>query len=132
MLGVWDDAQKETALAEIKRYQEYCAAGEDPDFAKDPRLLAACKLDTPPFYATVSSSTGFPAGLCQTCGLDVDASHRVVDSNIEPIPGLFALGNTSGNRFVVQYATPLAGMSLGYCLTEGTLFGERLASGEIA
>ncbi len=132
MLGVWDDAQKETALAEIKRYQEYCAAGEDPDFAKDPRLLAACKLDTPPFYATVSSSTGFSAGLCQTCGLDVDASHRVVDSNIEPIPGLFALGNTSGNRFVVQYATPLAGMSLGYCLTEGTLFGERLASGEIA
>ena len=85
MLGVWDDAQKETALAEIKRYQEYCAAGEDPDFAKDPRLLAACKLDTPPFYATVSSSTGFSAGLCQTCGLDVDASHRVVDSNIEPI-----------------------------------------------
>ncbi len=130
--GVWDDAQKKTALAEIKRYQEYCAAGEDPDFAKDPRLLAACKLDTPPFYATVSSSTGFSAGLCQTCGLDVDASHRVVDSNIEPIPGLFALGNTSGNRFVVQYATPLAGMSLGYCLTEGTLFGERLASGEIA
>ena len=85
MLGVWDDAQKETALAEIKRYQEYCAAGEDPDFAKDPRLLAACKLDTPPFYATVSSSTGFSAGLCQTYGLDVDASHRVVDSNIEPI-----------------------------------------------
>ena len=132
MLGVWDDAQKETALAEIKRYQEYCAAGEDPDFAKDPRLLSACKLDTPPFYATVSSSTGFSAGLCQTCGLDVDSDHRVVDTNLEPIPGLFALGNTSGNRFIVQYATPLAGMSLGYCLTEGTLFGQRLASGEIA
>ena len=85
MLGVWDDAQKETALAEIKRYQEYCAAGEDPDFAKDPRLLAACKLDTPPFYATVSSSTGFSAGLCQTCGLDVVSYHRVLDSNLEPI-----------------------------------------------
>ena len=132
MLDVWDDAQKQAALTEIARYQEFAKNGVDEDFAKDPRILAVSALDTPPFYACVGKSDAIGAGLCQTCGLDVDSDHHVVDSNIEPIPGLFALGNTSGNRFIVQYATPLAGMSLGYCLTEGTLLGRRIASGEIA
>lgn len=132
MVGVWDEDQKATALAQIARYQEFAAAGLDEDYAKDPRILAVTKLDTPPFYAVVAPTSGISTGLCQTTGLDVDDDHRVVDTAREPIPGLFALGNSSGNRFIVQYATPLSGMSLGYCLTEGTLFGERLAAGEIA
>ena len=132
MVGVWDDEQKERALEEIKRYQDMAAAGLDEDYAKDSRILAVTKLDTPPFYAVVASTSAISAGLCQTTGLDVDDDHHVVDTAHEPIPGLFALGNSSGNRFIVQYATPLSGMSLGYCMTEGTLFGERLAAGEIA
>ena len=132
MVGVWDDEQKARALEEIERYQGMAAAGLDEDYAKDPRILAVTKLDTPPFYAVVASTSAISAGLCQTTGLDVDDDHHVVDTAREPIPGLFALGNSSGNRFIVQYATPLSGMSLGYCMTEGTLFGERLAAGEIA
>ena len=132
MVGVWDDDQKAAALEQVKRYQDMAAAGLDEDYAKDPRILAVTKLDTPPFYAVVAPTSAISTGLCQTCGLDVDDDHHVVDTAREPIPGLFALGNSSGNRFIVQYATPLSGMSLGYCLTEGTLFGERLAAGEIA
>ena len=131
MVGVWDDDQKAKALEEIKRYQDMAAAGLDEEYAKDPRILAVTKLDTPPFYAVVAPTSAISTGLCQTTGLDVDDDHHVVDTAREPIPGLFALGNSSGNRFIVQYATPLAGMSLGYCMTEGTLFGERLAAGEI-
>lgn len=131
VLGVWDDDQKATAIEQIKRYQELAGAGKDTDYAKDERILAINALDTPPFYATVSSSSAFAAGLCQTTGLDVDNEHRVVDFDRKPIPGLYALGNASGNRFIVQYATPLSGMSLGFCMTEGTLFGQRVASGEI-
>lgn len=132
IVGVWDEDQQVAAIEEIKRYQGFAAAGQDDDFAKDPRILAAARCDTTPFYAVVGDTTAMNPGLCQTAGLDIDAQHRVLDSNLQPIPGLFAAGNNAGNRFIVQYATPLSGMSLGFCLTEGTLLAKRIASGEIA
>ncbi|WP_162610914.1 FAD-dependent oxidoreductase [Gordonibacter sp. An230] len=132
IVGVWDDDQQKAAIEEIKRYQGFAAAGKDEDFAKDPRILAVTRCDTPPFYAVVGDSTAMNPGLCQTAGLDIDAEHHVLDSSLQPIPGLFSVGNNAGNRFIVQYATPLAGMSLGFCLTEGTLLAERIAKGEIA
>lgn len=132
IVGVWDEDQQAAAVEEIKRYQGFAAAGKDDDFAKDSRILAATRCDTPPFYAVVGDTTAMNPGLCQTAGLDIDADHHVLDSSLQPIPGLFAAGNNAGNRFIVQYATPLSGMSLGFCLTEGTLLAERIASGEIA
>ena len=132
IVGVWDEDQQAAALAELKRYQEMAAAGQDDDFAKDPRILAVTKLDTPPFYAVVGSTTAMNPGLCQTCGLDIDSDHHVLDFDLQPIPGLFAAGNNAGNRFCVQYSTPLSGMSLGYCLTEGRMLAEGLADGTIA
>lgn len=131
IVGVWDEDQQQAAIDEIKRYQEFAANGLDEDFAKDPRILAVTRVDTPPFYAVVGSTTSMNPGLCQTTGLDCDADHHVLDFDMNPIPGLFAIGNDCGNRFIVQYATPLSGMSLGFCLTEGTLLPERIANGEI-
>jgi succinate dehydrogenase/fumarate reductase flavoprotein subunit len=131
IVDVWDEGEQKAAIAEIKRYQGFAAAGVDEDFCKDPRILAATRCDTAPFYAVVGGTTAMNPGLTQTCGLDIDAEHHVLDTDLRPIPGLFAAGNSAGNRFVVQYATPLSGMSLGFCLTEGTLLGQRLANGEI-
>ncbi len=131
IVGVWDEEEQKTAVEEIKRYQQFAANGLDEDFAKDPRILAVTRLDTPPFYAVVGAMTARNPGLCQTTGLDIDAQHHVLDDDLNPIPGLFAIGNNGGNRFIVQYATPLSGMSLGFCLTEGTLLPRRIASGEI-
>ena len=131
IVGVWDEEEQKTAVEEIKRYQQFAANGLDEDFAKDPRILAVTRLDTPPFYAVVGATTAMNPGLCQTTGLDIDAQHHVLDDDLNPIPGLFAIGNNGGNRFIVQYATPLSGMSLGFCLTEGTLLPRRIASGEI-
>jgi hypothetical protein len=125
MVGVWNSEQKATAMAELKRFNELAAAGKDTDFGYDHRLLQG--LTTPPFHAVKYETTGFSAGLCQTTGLDTDGDHQVLDSNLEPIPGLYAAGNSSGNRYIVQYSSPMAGMSLGYCLTEGLLLGEMLA-----
>lgn len=62
------------------------AAGQDDDFAKDPRILAVSKLDTPPFYAVVGSTTAMNPGLCQTCGLDIDDEHHVLDFDLRPTP----------------------------------------------
>ena len=71
-------------------------------------------------------------GLCQTTGLDTDFNGCVLGSDLMPIPGLYAAGNDSGNRYIVNYCTPISGMSLGLCMTEGMLLGHRLATTEAA
>jgi fumarate reductase flavoprotein subunit len=128
LLGIWNDEQKATALAELQRYNEMASAGRDEDFGADSRIIKP--LDTAPFYAVIAQSDNIICGLCQTTGLDVDHKHRVLDSTLNPIDGLYAIGNNAGNRYCVQYATPLSGMSLGFCLTEGMLLGRQLAGVE--
>lgn len=128
--------KKERALASIKRYNEMCEKGADLDFGKDPVIMKATALKDPPFYGTKSGGGGgggFPGmggispGLCATTGLDTDADGHVLNSKFSPIKGLYAAGNNAGNRFIVIYQSPLAGISVGMALTDGYLLGEKLA-----
>ena len=80
-------------------------------------------LTTPPFYAVTGNAEDIYVGLCQTTGLDTDFNGCVLDSDLFPIPGLYSAGNNSGNRYIVNYCTPISGMSLGLCMTEGMLLG---------
>ena len=125
---------RKKALASIKRYNELCEKGADEDFGKDARIMKATALKDPPFYASVSRGGGnimfgnsISPGLCATTGLDTDADGHVLDSKFKPIKGLYAAGNNAGNRFVIIYQSPLAGISVGMALTEGYMLGERLA-----
>lgn len=129
-IGCYDAEQKATALAELEKWNAYAQAGLDEDFAMDPRIMKP--LITPPFYAAVGNAEDIYVGLCQTTGLDTDAEGCVLDSDLMPIPGLFAAGNDSGNRYIVNYCTPISGMSLALCMVEGVLLGHRLATGELA
>ena len=43
----------------------------------------------------------------------------MIDNEGAPIPGLYAAGNTCGQRYGIQYATPTAGNSCGSALTSG-------------
>ena len=126
MIGVYDEEQKKTALASIKRYNEMAAAKRDTDFGADARIIQP--IETAPFYAVVGTNEAPWPGLCQTTGLDVDDEQKVLDSENMPIEGLYAVGNTCGNRFINHYSTPIAGMSLAYCLSEGFYMGEKLAN----
>lgn len=116
------------ALSEIDKWNQYCEAGRDDDFAMDPRIMRP--LATAPFYAAVGQAEAFSHGLCQTTGLDTDFNGCVLDSDLMPIDGLYAVGNNSGNRYIVNYCTPIAGMSLALCMVEGVLMGTRLAKGD--
>lgn len=137
LLDYMDCYQGETrkkALASIKRYNELCEKGMDEDFGKDSRILKATALKDPPFYGSMSSGSsqsmfgeGISPGLCATTGLDTDADGRVLNSQFRPVKGLYAAGNNAGNRFIVVYQSPLAGISLGMAMTEGYMLGERLA-----
>jgi predicted oxidoreductase len=62
-----------------------------------------------------------------TTGLDTDADGHVLNSDFEPIKGLYAAGNNAGGRFIVVYQSPIAGISIGMAITEGYMLGERLA-----
>jgi len=110
----------------VKRYNELCEKGCDEDFGKDPRALIP--IDTPPYYGCRDNSTeGEPGALCTLAGLVIDEKQRVLDENDDPIPGLFATGNSSGGRFALQYSTPIGGCSIGIATTLGKILGEYIA-----
>lgn len=123
---------KNKALAEIRRYNELCQEGIDVDFGKDRRILKATALKDPLFYATVATYNGtgmfgLGAGMSATSGLDTDAEGRVLNSEFNPIRGLYAAGNNAGGRFITVYQSPISGISIGMAVTEGFLLGELLA-----
>lgn len=103
----------ETTLALYNRHAEH---GADPVFHKQPRYVTP--LGKAPFGAfdcTVESSlyAAFTLG-----GLRTDVDGRVLDSEGDPIPGLFAAGRASSGVSVGGYSS---GLSLG----DGTFFGRR-------
>jgi hypothetical protein len=125
-LGCYNETQKANALEELEKWNTYAEQGEDPDFGLDARIMQSLK--TPPFYAVMGRAEALGGSFMHPVGLDTDENSCVLDSHLNPIPGLYAAGNVSGNRFAVTYLTPLAGLSIGYAMTEGTLVGERLAT----
>ena len=60
-------------------------------------------------------------------GLVTDDNARVLDDDSNPIPGLFAVGNVQGGRFVEDYPFTLSGASHAAALTYGYLTGKYLA-----
>lgn len=115
---------KETALAEIERYNELCRNGFDEDFGKMPKRLYA--LENPPFYGCAFSASKYM--LVMMGGLECDHDLHVIDANEQPIPGLFVAGNNQGRRFLVDYPVIVAGISLGTTLTFGRLAGSNAAA----
>ncbi len=106
------------ALAEtVKRYNEFCAAGEDKDFGRLKSTLQP--VSDGPFYA-VPLVAGGPN---TKGGLAANAKREVLDWNFKPIPGLYAVGEiASALKFVYQ-----GGGNLTECLVYGQVCGKELA-----
>ena len=54
-----------------------------------------------------------------------------MNQNYEPIPGLYAAGNTLGGRYGLQYTTPFAGNSIGMAMTHGRVAGKLITGQEV-
>lgn len=67
-------------------------------------------------------------GLVTLAGLMTDDKFRVLNSENQPIEGLYVAGNTLGGRYGMAYVTPYAGNSVGMALTHGWLVGKNLAA----
>ena len=119
-----DPMDKETFVAAVNRYNELCEKGADDDFGKDPMYMI--KTDTAPFYAVPRGSTGVPAILS---GLVCDGNHQCLNGEMQPIRGLFAAGNASGQFFGgVDYPMNIEGLSIGRAITSGYVVGKYVAS----
>lgn len=133
-LGV-DDQVAATMKAQIERYNELCAAGRDEDFGKDASRMFA--LENPPFYA-IRYAVGEPAAssesqnalrcLVTMSGLATNKDAQVLaQGTLQPIEGLYAIGNTQGGRFLGDYPATIAGTSHSIAMTYGYLTGKLLA-----
>jgi len=123
-----DDVDAEAALAELKAYN--AAVQTEITFnpnVKDgrgtkglaiPKSNWANTLDTPPFEAyAVTCGITFTFG-----GLRIDTEARVISTDGEPIPGLYAAGELVGGIFYFNYPG-------GTGLTNGAVFGKIAGAG---
>jgi 3-oxo-5alpha-steroid 4-dehydrogenase len=105
-------------VATLKRYNEYAARGEDPDFHKQPEFLAP--QDKGPWGAFDLSLghamySGFTVG-----GLAVTVDGQVLHEDGSTVPGLYAAGACASN-----IAQDGKGYASGTQLGEGSFFGRR-------
>lgn len=113
--------------ASISRYNKLVAAGGDEDFHKPANFLFP--VDTAPFYA---AKVGV-ALLSIVGGLSINTDLQVLKDPgegtraTEPIKGLYATGNVSGDLYAIDYPINMAGNSNGRCFIWGHLMGKKIA-----
>ena len=111
---------KDEFIETFRRYNEMALSGKDQEFGKRKELLIP--IDKPPYIARKFG----PALLAVAGGLRVDSQLRVLTEDRAPIPGLYAIGNTAGGRYGVDYPMLIPGNNHGTALTFGFVLGENL------
>jgi 3-oxosteroid 1-dehydrogenase len=126
--------EAEGLVKTVARFNEFAAAGKDPDFGRgdsaydryygDPRLANPnlAPLDRPPFYAVKI----VPGDLGTKGGLVTDARARVLRPDGTVIEGLYAAGNASAAVMGHSYAG--AGATIGPAMTFGYLAVQDMAA----
>lgn len=109
LIGVDADVLQE----EVDRFNGWVDAGTDEDFYMDPKYLQYAGIKDAPFYAF-----HYVNGInCTDAGLVVDDQMRVLNTDGEIIPGLYAAGNASGGMFGPDYPAQFLGFSVGRAVT---------------
>lgn len=122
----YSDTAKKNFLDSVARYNEMCYAGKDRDFRKDPNTLIP--IDKPPYYGLVEIlERKNRTGSMTPVGLVTNDDFNVLQTNGDPVSGLYAIGNCLGRRFGTYYATPSGGQYIGYAMTHGRVLGKQLA-----
>ena len=122
-LGLTEE-QKANFVASVARYNEMCAAGVDTDYGRDKEVLFP--VSEGPFFAVKTTPT-IGSTMVTMGGLLTDGEQCVLDAEMNPIPGLYASGNTCGRRFGNEYFTPIPGISLGMAIVLGRECGRSVA-----
>ena len=109
-LGFTGEA-KENFLATVERYNELYDAQNDEDFGKPAYRLSAIK--TAPFYGC-----WLGASLLTTeQGIAINDKCQALDTNNQPMEGLYITGDMSGSFFANNYPCLMAGVAMGRTMT---------------
>ncbi|MDR2454045.1 MAG: FAD-dependent oxidoreductase [Bifidobacteriaceae bacterium] len=108
--------------ATVDRYNEVCAAGVDDDYSKLPKFLDA--IDDPPYQAVRAECHFY----CTSSGVKINRYGHVLDRDWNPIPGLFAAGNTVGWRLGSGYQMIVGGLCNGFAFFQGYVSGKVAAN----
>lgn len=92
----------EQVAKSIAAFNHLCSHGWEK--LDPPRSEDCAPLDQPPYYALVV----YPAITFTYGGLTIDTQARVLGSDGQPVPGLFAAGSDAGAAFGTGYAGGLA------------------------
>ena len=104
-------AAKDTFLATVERYNELYDKQNDEDFGKPAYRLSAIR--TAPFYGC-----WLGASLLTTeQGIAINEKGQALDTNNQPMEGLFITGDLSGSFFANNYPCLMAGVAMGRTLT---------------
>jgi succinate dehydrogenase/fumarate reductase flavoprotein subunit len=117
-LGVDPAALQET----VTKYNEYCALGQDAEFARPEDKLIA--IDTPPYYGaefalTVMGISGGPKH---------NAKSQTLDEDGEAIPRLYSVGELGSFRGFGEQRSPSCFSALTDAMASGSIGGKNAAA----
>lgn len=112
----------DTLVATVDRYNELCDAGFDEDFGKLSKYMRPIKQG--PFYADKQNMF-----CCVTLGgVRCSGKLEVLGSDGLPIKGLYAAGNTVGQRLGAGYEGSFGGITNAYGIVHGYYAGKNVAA----
>lgn len=117
-LGLPADALKAT----VEEYNQMANDGADTLFGKNAKHMIA--LTTPPYYGARQGGML----LCTLDGLRINESCQVINSDDEPISGLWACGNVTGGFFADNYPELVVGVACGRTWVEAYTAVENILS----
>lgn len=111
----------EVLKATVDRYNELCANGKDEDFGKPAEYMIPVEGDT---YFAIPMS---PNSAATFGGLCINENSQVLDTNDQPIKGLYAAGEVAfSGLFGTEY--PCCGMAIGSAVYFGRIAGTNAAA----
>ncbi|MDR1185131.1 MAG: FAD-dependent oxidoreductase [Coriobacteriales bacterium] len=103
----------ETFVAQVERYNKYCADGKDLDFGKDPQFLVP--LTNAPYYMAKI----VPLFVVIIGGIMTNIRAEVLDEKLEAIPGLYAVGLDGAMMHKNVYTQNMPGSNMGNNVNSG-------------
>ena len=104
-------AAKDTFFATVERYNELYDKQNDEDFGKPAYRLSAIR--TAPFYGCWLGASL----LATEQGIAINEKGQALDTNNQPMEGLYITGDMSGSFFANNYPCLMAGVAMGRTLT---------------
>jgi fumarate reductase flavoprotein subunit len=117
-IAQWMGVEPAVLEATVNEYNQSCDQGYDPIFNKDKRYLDPIR--TPPYYAITAYQDYHSA----VGNIKINHQMEVLNERDNPIPGLYAGGDTCSGWVADTYPIELSGFALAFAFNSGRIAAE--------